>query len=196
MPLIQAAISAKSAHAHGGLPIVSNSLPKFASLLAHQSGETSGVHYPRGNSGRVSFGGRRARPISAGLQFVNKASALFGKAERRAFLLEDNEANGLVIEGMLDLLGYREIVWARNIAEAREYKKDILDGVFSIHFFDIVLPDGESFNLIEELVHAGAGRVCAYTARTSKSDFSRYSSIGCHHIAQSERAPKGAAGFW
>lgn len=114
---------------------------------------------------------------SAALRFAGASPA-----QRRVFLLEDNEANGLVIEGMLDLLGFEEIVWVRSIADVARYRKSIIKGDFAFLIFDISLPDGESFDLLRELKQEGASPICAYTARTSREDYAQFADIGCTHV--------------
>lgn len=101
---------------------------------------------------------------------------------RRAFLLEDNEANGMVIEGMLDLMGYSETVWVRTIADVTDYEDAIVDGTFAIVLIDVMLPDGESFDLLSRLKGKGVDRLCVYTARTSYADYERYQKIGCDEV--------------
>lgn len=115
-----------------------------------------------------------------------------GRQPRRAFLLEDNLGNGLVIDGLLELLGYDEVTWVGCLSDARAEFPALAAGAYDLVLLDLMLPDGESFELLADLKAAGVGRVCMYTARTATEDRARMWNAGCDHIFEK---PISVSGF-
>ena len=101
---------------------------------------------------------------------------------RRAFLLEDHDDSAVLMRSLLDLLNYDEVVHAKTLAEAQAYVPDLAEGAFQIAVLDIMLPDGESFQFMADIIEKGAPLVCAYTARTAPDDVKKLQLCGCHKV--------------
>lgn len=100
----------------------------------------------------------------------------------RVFLLEDNEGNAMVFEGFLETVCAPDMVVASTLAELDEHRSDILEGVFDLVVFDIMLPDGESTDAMKELSGSAPTPFCAYTARISPIEHERFRAAGAKHI--------------
>jgi DNA-binding response OmpR family regulator len=88
----------------------------------------------------------------------------------RAFLLEDNDANVMLIEAYLDALDLPAPVVAGTMAQAWGHLPDLSAGAFDLVICDLMLPDGESFDFIAELVSRRVANIAIYSARGTGRD--------------------------
>jgi DNA-binding response OmpR family regulator len=101
----------------------------------------------------------------------------------RAYLLEDNEANGVVAEEYLKVYGFTEVVWRRSLEAAEPDLPALADGEFDIILLDVMLPDGTSVDFLRRIKDAGCPcPVGFYTAKSSLEDASFYDAHGCDFV--------------
>lgn len=101
----------------------------------------------------------------------------------RAFLLEDNEANGFVASEYLEHYGFRDVVWRRSLKDAQADLTDIVDGVFDVVLLDVMLPDGTSVEFLRRIKDGDCpAPVGFYTAKSTLEDQAFYVSLGCDFV--------------
>ncbi len=85
----------------------------------------------------------------------------------KILLLEDDELFGETIEEFLSEEGYG-VDWAQSVSEAMEYG---YHKRYDLYLFDVKLPDGDGFGLLEELREVGDGTPTIFiTSKNQKSD--------------------------
>lgn len=101
----------------------------------------------------------------------------------RAYLLEDNEANGIVASEYLQHYGFKQVIWRRSLAEALPDQVDLSDGVYDIALLDVMLPDGTAVEYLRQIKDAGCPCPAGfYTAKSTLEDQSFYDTIGCDFV--------------
>ncbi len=101
----------------------------------------------------------------------------------RAYLLEDDEANGLVASEFLKGYGFEEVVWRRSLVQAQSDLKALTEGEFDIVILDIMLPDGTAVSLLDQIKDAGCPcPVGLYTGQSKLEDQAFYDRHGCDFI--------------
>lgn len=120
---------------------------------------------------------QRGRPF----HFVESLATGDGKKIRtnaKTFLLEDDSTNALVMQGYLRLAGFPAATPAVSLAEAEEYFEDLINEEFDLAVFDLMLPDGESFDLVRRIRAESDCLIVAYTARCSPKEKSQMLAAG------------------
>lgn len=101
----------------------------------------------------------------------------------RAFLLEDDYGNGVVATEFLKGYGFQEIVWRRNLEEAQADLEALKNGEFDLAILDVMLPDGTSVTLLDQIKDAGCPcPVGLYTGRPGLEDQAFYDVHGCDFV--------------
>lgn len=109
-------------------------------------------------------------------------SVRIAKTER-AFLLEDDEASGLIASEYLSHFGFEEVVWRRTLEDAEADLDDISHGRYDLVMLDVMLPDGTSIDLLRRLRSAAPHTpIGFYTAKCTLADRSYYSEVGCDFV--------------
>ena len=98
---------------------------------------------------------------------------------KSALILEDNEANLIVIEEYLIHYGITDITICKSIAEMRQTMLNSAADDYALMIFDEMLPDGESIELFEEVRRQRPSVVMGfYTARTADAERNLYKMLG------------------
>ena len=101
----------------------------------------------------------------------------------RAFLLEDDDASGLIASEYLSHFGFEEVVWRRTLHEVEADIEDISNGLYDMVMLDVMLPDGTSVDLLRRLRSATPQTLIGfYTAKSTLEDQSFYNEIGCDFV--------------
>ena len=88
------------------------------------------------------------------------------KDAHRFLLLEDDEANALVLEGYLEVLGHNGPDLAVSLSDFEAYRTAIAAGEYDLIFMDVMLPDGESTSIVADVIQTCTTPCIAYTARS------------------------------
>ncbi|WP_241152365.1 response regulator transcription factor [Vaginisenegalia massiliensis] len=68
--------------------------------------------------------------------------------QRKLLVVEDHEEIGQLIEGILSEAGYQSVKW---VASFQEASASLIEEVFDLAILDIMLPDGNGFDLLKEI---------------------------------------------
>ncbi len=105
------------------------------------------------------------------------------RTKRRAFILEDVEANARMVAGFLDQTGYDDIRWVNTIAACQPHMDFLKSGHFDLVLLDIMLSDGVAFDMLKELAQSGTRSwICAFTARSRKDELKQLIEAGCDRV--------------
>ena len=104
-------------------------------------------------------------------------------APGKALLVEDNDINQMVLTESLNRYGTTDIKTCKTLTEARDMLSGTQSDDIALMIFDIMLPDGESHELIREqrALHPSC-IIGVYTARTSEAEIAQYQGLGADFI--------------
>ena len=100
----------------------------------------------------------------------------------KALLLEDDPINEEIFCGYLELLGRPRPTVVGTLADAAALREAMLEGEFDLIVFDVMLPDGESLGLAQELAGKLPCPLAAYTARASPMELRQLHNAGFDHV--------------
>ncbi|WP_425041289.1 response regulator [Primorskyibacter sp. S187A] len=120
----------------------------------------------------------RSQPPDVPIAHVSDVKQMLTQPGLSSLLLEDNEMNAFLLQEYLGLMDLPEAHWVRCIAEAIDLSDEIVNGTYDVLFFDLMLPDGESFALARHLSEHCRIPLIAYTACSQPEDYHRMASSG------------------
>jgi DNA-binding NtrC family response regulator len=117
---------------------------------------------------------RRLRP-------VYKKTPL--KRTDTAYVLEDDEASGLVATEFLKGYGFKTVVWRRSLVQAMKDAPALARGEYDLVLLDMMLPDGTAVSLMDKIKDEGCpSPVGFYTGRAALEGADFYDQHACDFI--------------
>lgn len=106
-----------------------------------------------------------------------------GASGRRAFILEDVEANARLLASYLGQFGFNDIAWVKTVESCYRVMPHLRAGRFDLLLFDIMLDDGVAFDLMQELAGRERDyRVCTFTGRDRPDELTQMREAGCDWV--------------
>ena len=109
------------------------------------------------------------------------------------FILEDQDINAAVLRAYLKAMGIESTQWVRTLADAEAYlAEEGIDG-FDLIMLDVMLPDGQGVDFLDEIRPCVDVPICAYTGLANPRDRARLEAAGFDHIFWKPISPKSFA---
>ena len=120
-------------------------------------------------------------PLTARLPAGYTKQAL--RRTESAYVLEDDEASGLVATEFLKGYGFKTITWRRSMIEAMKDADDLAAGKYDLILLDMMLPDGTGVPLLDKIKRRGCPVPAGlYTGRSNLEDSEFYDNHACDFV--------------